>query len=217
MIFDPLSTEWKDGQLDGVLEAFAAGKQVHVSGLKGCAAAFYLALLHQNLKMPLVIITSSTDSAEALLRDLTFFTQYVNRQNDSSSRVVYFPSYDTEPYQGASPHPQISALRMQALWHLLQGGVQILILPVKAATQRIAPPENLQQSVSVISSGENRSPLEIATLLQKYGYQEKDLVTSKGEFSLRGGILDFYSPAEELPLRVEFFGNKIESLRSFES
>jgi transcription-repair coupling factor (superfamily II helicase) len=217
MIFDPLSTEWKDGQLDGVLEAFAAGKQVQVSGLKGCAAAFYLAMLQQNLKMPLVVITSSTDSAEALLRDLTFFTQYVNRQNNSSSRVVYFPSYDTEPYQGASPHPQISAMRMQTLWHLLQGGVEILVLPVKAATQKIAPPDNLQRSVSVISSGENRSPMEIATLLQKYGYQEKDLVTSKGEFSLRGGILDFYSPAEELPLRIEFFGNKIESLRSFES
>src|SRR4030095_9683340 len=59
--------------------------------------------------------------------------------------------------------------------------------------------------------------VEIATLLLSFGYKEKDLVTSRGEFALRGGILDAYSPAEELPVRMEFFGNRIESMRSFDA
>ena len=217
MIFDPLATEWKNGDLDTVLEAFASGKQVDVSGLKGSAVAYYLSILGQHLRMPMVVITPDTDSAESLLREITFFSRYLDHQNDSASRIVYFPSYDTEAYQGVSPHPQISAMRMQALWHLLQGGVQILIVSAQAAVQKIAPADNFQRSVTVISSGETRSPVEITTLLQTYGYREKDLVTTRGEFSLRGGILDFFSPAEEFPLRLEFFGNKIESIRTFES
>ncbi len=217
MIFDSIASEWKSSDLDSVLEAFAGGKQVFVAGLKGSATAYYLALLQQHLKIPLAVITSSTGAAEDLLRDITFFSQYLDRRSSSTSRIVYFPSYDTEPYQGVSPHPQISALRMQALWHLSQGDVQILILPVKAAVQRIAPPANFRQSITLIASGENRGPSEISGLLRAYGYKEKDLVASRGEFSLRGGILDFYSPAEELPVRLEFFGNKIESMRAFET
>ncbi len=217
MIFDPIAAAWKDGDLDAVLEAFAGGKQVFVSGLKGSVAAFYLTMLQQHLKMPIAVVTPNTGTAEDLLRDITFFSQYLDRQNDSSSRIVYFPSYDAEPYQGVSPHPQISAMRMQALWHLSRGEVQILILPITAAIQIIAPPENFSQSMTLVKSGETRSPLEMVGLLNSYGYKEKDLVSSKGEFSLRGGILDFYSPAEELPLRLEFFGNRIDSMRTFEA
>ena len=217
MIFDAIAAKWSGGDLDAVLEAFANGKRVSVAGLKGCATAFYLAQLQQHVRMPLAVVTSGTQAAEDLLRDITFFSQYLDRKNNSKSRIAYFPAYDTEPYQGVSPHPQISALRMQTLWHLSQKEVSILILPVKAALQKIAPPENFRQSVTIVTSGEGRGPLEIAELLRTYGYREKDLVTSRGEFSLRGGILDFYSPAEELPVRLEFFGNRIESMRSFET
>src|SRR5262245_61499195 len=179
MIFDAIAAKWSSGDLDAVLEAFANGKRVSVAGLKGCATAFYLAQLQQHIGMPLVLVTSGTSTAEDLLRDITFFSEYLNRRNNTKSRIAYFPAYDTEPYQGVSPHPQISALRMQALWNLSQKEVSILILPVKAALQRIAPPDNFRKSVTILGLGENRGPLEIADLLRTYGYREKDLVTSR--------------------------------------
>ena len=60
-------------------------------------------------------------------------------------------------------------------------------------------------------------PYAIADLLRNYGFTEKDLVTSRGEFSMRGAILDLFSPAEESPVRIEFFGNRVESMRTFDT
>jgi transcription-repair coupling factor (superfamily II helicase) len=216
MIFDVLGKSWANGDLEAVLEAFAAGKQVSVSGLKGSSRSFYFFSLQRQLQMPLVIVTTSAKQAEELHSDLGFLDRSYG-SSATEARILLFPENDTEPYQGVSPHPQISVSRMQALWHLRQGTAQFVITSVRAATQFIAPPENFSRSFIRIEWGEEKSPLEIAALLRNYGYREKDLVTSAGEFSLRGGILDFYSPAEETPIRMEFFGNRIESMRSFET
>jgi len=213
MILDLLARVWQPGELDAVFEAFTNGKQVHISGLKGCAKSLYLLLLQRHLKMPLLVITSTAIQAEELHSDITFLNSYFPRPRG----IHYFPEHDTEPYQGVSPHPQLSVLRMQALWNIVRKNAGIVVLTVRGATQWIALPENFERSYTGLEWGEERGPQEITAMLRNYGYKEKDLVTSRGEFSLRGGILDFYSPAEESPIRLEFFGNRVESMRTFET
>lgn len=218
MIFELLARTFPEQDLEAVFETFASGKNVRVTGLRAAARAFYLTLLSPRLRMPMVCLTPTVKQAEDLYADLLFLEQCFHPERGTArTRVVTFPAPDTEPYQGVSPHPQISVQRMQALWHLTQSSIDFLVVPVQAAARVLPPPENLERSFDVLSLENEEGPIAIASKLRKYGYREKDLVTSRGEFSLRGGILDFYSPAEEFPVRAEFFGNRIESLRAFDT
>jgi transcription-repair coupling factor (superfamily II helicase) len=218
MIFEPITAMWPESELDQVYSSFSEGKKARVSGLKGSAKAIYLRLLQQRLQMPLVFVTANAPQAEEYYKDLQFLEKTLTpKTNRSESNILYFPDYDTEPYQGTSPHPQIRVWRMQAFWKLLQKTANMIIVPVQALARRLPPPEAFRRGFSSIEWGQVLDPTEIASLLTRYGYQEKDLVTSRGEFSLRGGIVDFFSPSEELPIRLEFFGNKIESMRTFDT
>ncbi|HSP06107.1 MAG TPA: hypothetical protein VLR94_02970, partial [Acidobacteriota bacterium] len=218
MIFELLARTFPEQDLEAVFETFASGRNVRVAGLRAAARAFYLTLLSPRLRMPVVCLAPTVKQAEDLFADLVFLEQCFHPERGSGgSRVVTFPAPDTEPYQGVSPHPQISVQRMQALWRLTQGDLDFLIAPVQAAARVLPPPENLQRSFDILDLKNEEGPIAIAARLRGYGYREKDLVTSRGEFSLRGGILDFYSPAEDFPIRVEFFGNRIESLRAFDT
>ena len=202
MIFDPLLKAWKASDFESVTDAFLSGRSVRVSGIKGSSRSLYFHQLQQHLQMPLLVLTSSTKQAEDDYSDLTFLSEHLGNTNP-----VYFPAHDTEPYQGISPHPQISVMRMQALWHLTTDQTPIIVAPLSAAVQWMAPRENFGRSLLTIEWGDEKSPVELAALLRSFGYKEKDLVTSRGEFALRGGILDLFSPAEAMPVRLEFFGN----------
>lgn len=214
MILDLLSESWKGSDFESVLEAFVGGRAVSVSGLKGSARSLYLTLLKRHLKLPLAVITSTTKQAEEFQSDLLYFEKCFFPEQES--RVLYFPAHDLEPYQGVGPHPEISMLRMRALWRLSQVKEPVLIVPLEAALQLIPPREHFARAYQKLEWTDSRGPTEIATVLRGLGLREKDLVTSPGEFSLRGGILDFHSPAEPLPIRLEFFGNNVESMRTFD-
>jgi transcription-repair coupling factor (superfamily II helicase) len=114
-----------------------------------------------------------------------------------------------------SPHPEISAARAKALWRLLQDGPRILVASVKAASVRLHSPERFLSYCLMLKRDEELSPDLIRGYLHESGYVEDDPVTDCGEFSLRGGILDIFPPHLEKPVRLEFFGDRIESIRVF--
>src|SRR5215831_11201473 len=118
MIFEQLAKAFPPVHLESIFESFAQDRPVQIAGLQGSSRSFFFTLLLEQLRMPLVLITGSTRQAEQYHSDLTYL-----QQSYSSDRggILYFPAHDTEPYQGVSPHPQISVLRMQALWHLRRG------------------------------------------------------------------------------------------------
>ena len=218
MIFDPVTKCFPKQDLDGVLSAFTDDQIVTVSGLKASSKAFYLTLLRSEIRMPIVVLTPDVARAEALHHDLLFLDRcYFPEKSLSESRILYFPTADSEPYQAVSPHPQISLLHMQALWHLTEGNAEFLIVPIQAALRMMPAPEHLKRCIYHIDKSYSEGPFAIAELLRKYGFTEKDLVTSRGEFSMRGSILDLFSPAEESAVRIEFFGNRVESMRTFDT
>ena len=200
MIFDPLFRAWKASDFESLEDAFLAGKKARITGLKGSARSFFLQLLQHKIRTPLLFLTSSTAQAEDDYSDLKFLAQYYPQLHP-----LYFPAHDTEPYQGVSPHPQISVMRMQALWRLTSDQTPIVIAPLHAAVQWMAPRSHFGRSLLTIEWGDEKSPVEIAALLRSFGFKEKVLVSSSGEFAIRGGILDVFSPAEIAPVRMEFF------------
>jgi transcription-repair coupling factor (superfamily II helicase) len=186
---------------------------VTVSGTAGGAKALTVAkaILAENRST--AVIVPSTSEALNLAQELQF---YLTLLSQNPMEVAYLPALEVDPYRGLSPHPEISAARAKAIWQLLQDKPRILIASVQSAAVRLHQPERLLNYCLMLKVGEEMSPEMIREHLFESGYVEDDPVTDPGEFSLRGGILDIFPPHLEKPVRMEFFGDQIESIRVFD-
>ncbi|GGB33249.1 transcription-repair-coupling factor [Sphingomonas metalli] len=132
--------------------------------------------------------------------------------------VVTVPAWDCLPYDRASPSLRIMAERVAAL-HRLQGKAkwpQLVLTTANAATQRVLTPFRIRQLVAKLAPGERISLEKLAALLQANGYVRTETVHDQGEFAVRGGLVDLFPSGEEQALRLDFFGDEIESVRTFD-
>ncbi|MDB5695319.1 MAG: transcription-repair coupling factor [Sphingomonas bacterium] len=131
--------------------------------------------------------------------------------------VLTFPAWDCLPYDRASPSLRVMAERVATL-HRLQtkpAKPQLVLTTANAATQRVLTPFRLRQLVATLAPGERISRERLATLLQANGYVRTDTVHDHGEYAVRGGIVDLFPSGEEQALRLDFFGDEIETVRTF--
>ncbi|WP_375270172.1 transcription-repair coupling factor [Sphingomonas sp.] len=132
--------------------------------------------------------------------------------------IVQLPAWDCLPYDRASPTLRIMAERIGAL-HRLQAkpkGPQLLLTTVNAATQRTLTPFRIRQLVAELKPGARIDRDKLAALLQANGYVRTDTVHDQGEYAVRGGIVDLFPSGEEQALRLDFFGDEIETVRTFD-
>ncbi|WOK36997.1 transcription-repair coupling factor [Sphingomonas sp. C3-2] len=132
--------------------------------------------------------------------------------------VLSYPAWDCLPYDRASPSLRSTSERLATL-HALQkkpSGPQLLVTTVNAATQRTLTPFRIRQMVARLAPGERIDRDKLAALLQFNGYVRTDTVADAGEFAVRGGLLDLFPSGEEQALRLDFFGDEIESVRRFD-
>jgi transcription-repair coupling factor (superfamily II helicase) len=132
--------------------------------------------------------------------------------------VLAFPAWDCLPYDRASPSLRASSERLATL-HALQrkaGKPQLLVTTVNAATQRTLSPFRVRQLVARLAPGERIDMAKLAALLAANGYHRTDTVQDAGEFAVRGGIVDLFPAGESEGLRLDFFGDEIESVRRFD-
>ena len=131
--------------------------------------------------------------------------------------VIGFPAWDCLPYDRASPTLRIMAERIAALHRLQQKATkpQLFLTTVNAATQRVLTPFRIRQLVASLKPGERIDRDKLALLLQANGYVRTDTVHDQGEYAVRGGIVDLFPSGEEQALRLDFFGDEIESVRTF--
>src|SRR6185503_5587910 len=123
---------------------------------------------------------------------------------------------DVLPGQAMSPHADILAARAEAFDRLSNGHAAIVVMPVAAALTRVNPPEYYRQLTLTLRLHEE-IPLDyLSSHLESIGYERHDPVEMAGEYSIRGGILDVFPPGQDEPLRIEFFGDEIESIRRFD-
>ncbi|HEX8240333.1 MAG TPA: transcription-repair coupling factor [Allosphingosinicella sp.] len=132
--------------------------------------------------------------------------------------VLAFPAWDCLPYDRASPSLRASSERLATL-HALQrkaGKPQLLVTTVNAATQRTLSPFRIRQLVARLAPGERIDMAKLSALLSANGYHRTDTVQDSGEFAVRGGIVDLFPAGESEGLRLDFFGDEIESVRRFD-
>ncbi len=184
-----------------------------VSGLSGGVKSLALAQAILTEKRPAAVLTASNEEAENLAQDLRFLLALFS---SSPVEVTLLPSLEVDPYRGLSPHPEIASARALALWRVLQDPPQVLVASARAAAVRLHSPQQFLSGCLDLRRDDDFPPDRARKLLQEAGYVEDDPVTEQGEFSLRGGILDVFPPNAGNPVRLEFFGDRLESLREFD-
>ena len=185
-----------------------------LAGLTSTAKALYLVLLWQATERPIVLIADSNQRAEALAELTgTFFDLLISH---SGAGPQLLPALDVLPGQKLSPHSDITGQRAMVLWRLANSGVPITIAPAASALLRTHAGDYYRRLALELRVGEELPLDAIETHLQSIGYERRDPVEMVGEYSIRGGILDVFPADSSRPLRVEFFGDEIESIRRFD-
>ena len=200
-----------------VQRAVSSGQpcQTGLSGLTVTAKALYTVLLWLAQERPLLVVVDGNQQGEAFWESLgAFFELLATARSGGSPQLL--PALDVLPGQRLSPHAEINEQRAVALWRLATERVPITVLPVAAALLRTAPPEFYRQLALSLRVGEEVPMEELVRHLESIGYQRREPVEMVGEYSIRGGILDVFPPESAKPVRLEFFGDLIESMRRFE-
>jgi transcription-repair coupling factor (superfamily II helicase) len=130
--------------------------------------------------------------------------------------VVALPSRDVLPFQNLSPHPEIQEERAVALWKIATGAASIVVSPIAATALRLRSAEYYADLARIVRRAETLDTEPLLRHLNTVGYTSTDVVEMPGEYALRGGILDVYSPEADRPVRIEFFGDEVESIRKFD-
>ncbi len=170
-----------------------------------------LADLARAAKSRCVFIAPDESAMRAIASTAAFFAPDLE--------IVQFPAWDCLPYDRASPTLRVMAERVATL-HRLQGklkGPQLLLTTANAVTQRVLTPFRVRQLVARLAPGERIGRDTLAMLLQANGYVRTDTVHDQGEYAVRGGIVDLYPSGEDHALRLDFFGDEIESVRTFDA
>jgi transcription-repair coupling factor (superfamily II helicase) len=188
--------------------------RIRVSGLTPPAKALLLAQLQKTSGRPLIAVVRNNEEADELLPVLRAFCELV--AGPSADAVVSLPTRDVLPFQSLSPHPELQEQRAIALWRIATAVAQIVVVPVLAAANRLRPAEFYSGLGRVVRRGESLDTTSLLAHLNSVGYNSTDVVEMPGEYALRGGILDVYSPEAERPVRLELFGDDVESMRKFD-
>jgi transcription-repair coupling factor (superfamily II helicase) len=215
-IRDLLQTLSRDAGFQDVARWLVRDPSAHLSlsGLTTTAKALYLVLLWQVTERNLVVVVDGNKEAETLGELVeTFFDLLVT---SDIPRPQTIPALDVLPSQRLSPHSEISEQRAVGLWRLASHKTTITITPVASALLRTEPAEFYRQLALTLRTGEEIPLDDLLAHLKSIGYEKRDPVEMVGEYSLRGGILDVFPAEASKPIRIELFGDLIESIRRFD-
>ncbi|QYO67948.1 CarD family transcriptional regulator [Leptolyngbya sp. 7M] len=191
--------------------AVAEGERlITLSGLTSASSkAFVLAALYHQTRKRFAIVTDTNTSAEELRRDIAFF---IDRRNAAAS----LPAFETDIHSGLSPHAETLEMRALTLHHLRSGSVGLLTLPIRSLLTRLPSADEIEKLSIRLEIDSETDPELLTKRLIAAGYVSEEPIANVGQFSLRGGIVDVWPPGDDLPVRIEFFGDTVDSIREFD-
>lgn len=191
------------------LSAESAREAVEIEGLAGPAKGFVLGRLYTRLDRPVLLITYQQEQAQRLADDLLRF-------GVPPDRLSMLPAAQGLFLEGDMTDHRVIGERIGALLLLASGKPCVVIATIEALLQRTAPPSELTPYVFTLHAGQEVDYDSVIARLAAMGYTAAGTVTRPGEFSRRGGILDVYPSIAEAPVRLELFGDELESIRVFD-
>ena len=169
-----------------------------VSGLSAVHRAHFAAAIHHQTQRPVVMVCADETEADRMAKDLSALTE---------GKVPVLSARSFTFHNAATVSRQWEHRRLEQMRGLWQGEIPVLVCTVEGLLQRTMPPEVLEQACVKLAVGESCDLNELAEKLTAAGYTRCDQVEGVGQFALRGGILDVYSPGMEAPVRAEFWGD----------
>lgn len=191
-----------------------SSRDAYITGAVKEFKPFLIAFIYSVIKKPLALVLSDEKEIEELKKALAF---YANLFREGDLILLTFPSYDRDLFIPVKTHENIIWERIKTLWHLNYSKKFILLLPIMSVMRKLIPPDVFKKACYCIKKGEE-VPYELfLKILEDNGYRLREEVYTYGEYSVRGGIIDVYSPAHSNPIRIQFFGDTIEQIRSFDA
>ncbi|MEO6982190.1 MAG: transcription-repair coupling factor, partial [Edaphobacter sp.] len=187
-----------------------------VSGLTFTARALYLPFFVRASAAPCLIIVADNKAAEALHAAVLSACELTGALPPDA--VLRLPAHDVLPFENLSPHPEIQETRAATLWKIAAHttGPRLLIAPIEATCMKLFSRDYYRALALHLKLSEEYMPDMLIEHLLSVGYTRVDVVEMPGQVTLRGGILDVYSPGMDRPVRIDFFGDEIESIRKFD-
>ena len=186
------------------------GRPVELMGLSGSDKAFLISKIYHQLRFPILVVAPSIKEAQRFLEDLRFF------DHSADAALVLFPPYNILPFKFLSYHSETAAQRICALYNIIESKTPpIVVTSVDALLQRVIPKQEIIDYAELIVADEEIERNGFIEKLVAGGYQHASIVEEPGDYCVRGGIVDIYGPLYADPIRIEFFGDTVESIRFF--
>ena len=212
------------------------GGALTFSGVATSAQPFFAALLEILFpQRPIVVVTENLKTQESFQQDLETWSQVASRKLPDAPRkghagnppssifnLLFYPAWEILPHEGKLPHADVISERLQTLVALSSLPTinhptsTLIVTSVSALLQKTFAPGDLKSRARHLTRGDSIAPLDLIEFLEEQGYEPEAQVSQKGELSLRGGIVDIFPPTSPWPVRLEFFGDELESLRYFD-
>ena len=185
-----------------------------LAGLTDTAKALIAGQVAAELRRPVVVLVASGAQAESLAASLQFF--YSALAGQEATEVAVLPAVDALPWQDVAPHAEILETRAVTLWRYATGLTRVVVAPIAAARMRLADAAFYAEQARTLAREESVSLDDLVSHLRRVGYELHDMVEMPGQFTVRGGIVDVFPAEADRPVRLEFFGDSVESLREFD-
>jgi transcription-repair coupling factor (superfamily II helicase) len=215
------------------------GGALSCAGICASAQPFFAALLQKLFPhRPIVVVAPDLKAQERFQQDIETWLAIESKAQSPKSKAgeaaetpssilhlpssLFFPAWEVLPHEGKLPHADVISDRLQTLVALLgESKVQspkpkVIVSSVTALLQKTFPPGEIQKRTRLLARGDKIAPLVLIEFLEEQGYEPEAQVSQKGEIALRGGIVDVFPPTSPWPVRLEFFGDELESLRFFD-
>jgi len=180
-----------------------------VQGLQGTALALQLIEVSKQLSSPLIILVDSVAKVNQLESDILFLNDKIP--------LLRFADWETLPYDAFSPHQDIISARLETLSQLPDLRQAIVLTTLASAVSRLCPRSHIDAQRFILSEGQNLKLETLAAQLISGGYLNVESVREHGEFAIRGALMDVFPMGAEQPIRIDWFDDEIESLRSFDT
>jgi transcription-repair coupling factor (superfamily II helicase) len=192
----------------------SAERGTALTGLVEGSRSLVLSLLMARTGRQLLLVLPDDAAVGAYQRDLSAFASLLGRD---PQRIAALAELNAHPYDAIAPHQEIVRERVMALDRLRQRQIDVLLAPVRALLQPLPPPELLRAWTRSVGRGDTLAPERFVLESLHLGYRRVEIVNAPGEISRRGGILDVFPPTAPEPVRIELFGDTVDSLRSFDT
>lgn len=186
----------------------ASSQKTVVSGLAGSSPSILAKVLHEAIPEPIIVVADTPEEADDLYEDLKFLA--------GPQIVEHFPPLGVPPFEFRSPAAEVIGRRLSALAALKNNSAGIVVTSINALIEPTISNNDFESGALWLKAGDTMETDDLAVKLTRLGFQRVRLVEEIGDFALRGGLIDFFSPGFDAPVRIEFFGDEIDTIRQFE-